>query len=171
MSRPQQSPGADRCSDVMQQHQVKLAAWCPAGEYRVCFNAPLEPFCLDKCPFSNHTRAEDDWLGLIESHQLTTHTPAVLHHRSAHCFCLGWRLSAADKHSEKWLCTCCGWSVMQLVFQRADSIVRMSSYNLFTKYSQSFQVYFFYSFTHMYASAKPSIVPDCEHLDYATNSY
>ncbi|KAM9858631.1 tRNA (32-2'-O)-methyltransferase regulator THADA [Aulostomus maculatus] len=27
----------------------------------VClFNAPLEAFCLDKCPFSNHMRAEDD---------------------------------------------------------------------------------------------------------------
>lgn len=60
MSRPPQSPGADRCSDVMQRRQVKVAAWCSAGEYRACFNAPLEPFCLDKCPFSNHMRAEDD---------------------------------------------------------------------------------------------------------------
>lgn len=31
--------------------EKKMAAWCPVGEYSVCFNAPLESLCLDKWPF------------------------------------------------------------------------------------------------------------------------
>lgn len=71
--------------------QEKLAVWCPVGGYSVCFNAPLEPFCLDKCPFCNHMGAEDDWMDMMESYQLLRngpHTTAVLHHRVFHCLCL-----------------------------------------------------------------------------------
>lgn len=44
------------------QHQGKLPQ---EGEDGVRFNFPLEAFCLDKCPFSNHMRAADERMDLI----------------------------------------------------------------------------------------------------------
>lgn len=68
---------AEWCSDVMQSHLEKLAAWWPAGEYSVEFNAPLEAFCLHKCPFSNRMRAWRSLTGsdrgLAVAPQRTTH--------------------------------------------------------------------------------------------------
>lgn len=50
------SLGSNRCWARLQWCNAtasgkKMAAWCPVGEYSVCFNAPLESLCLDKCPF------------------------------------------------------------------------------------------------------------------------
>lgn len=52
------------CDDVISELLGKLAGECPVGKYYVCFSAPLEAFCLDKCSFSTAASGYED--GVIQ---------------------------------------------------------------------------------------------------------